>query len=229
MVKFLKLTKFNEVCKRSDMEIISHPAALFLDIGGVLLTNGWDHSSRSLAAETFKIDPEDFEARHHECFDAYEEGKLSLQEYLFLAVFNVKRDFTIAEFQDFMYAQSKPYTEMLELVKRLKFRYRLKVAVVNNEGRELNEYRIKKFGLKDFVDCFVSSCYLHFRKPDKDLFRAALDIGQLSPEEVIYIEDRPLFVEAARSLGINCIRHTSYNSTVEDLARFGLMDSKDSL
>src|SRR5664280_1424337 len=137
---------------------------LFLDIGGVLLTDGWDHHARKRAATNFKLDLAEMEDRHHLTFDTYEEGKLTLEEYLGRVVFYQKRPFTRAQFWRFMCAQSKPYPQMIELVRKLKAKYGLKVIVVSNEGRELNSHRIKKFKLDGFADAFVSSCFVHIRK-----------------------------------------------------------------
>ena len=199
---------------------------LFLDIGGVLLTNGWDHHARKRAATNFKLELAEMEDRHHLTFDTYEEGKLTLEEYLGRVVFYQKRPFTRAQFRHFMFAQSKPYPEMIELVARLKVRHGLKVAVVSNEARELNEYRIRKFQLARFVDFFVSSCFVHVRKPDADIFRLALDIAQVPARQVIYIENTPMFVQIAEGLGIRSILHTDYKSTCAKLASLGLQDDK---
>ena len=196
---------------------------LCLDIGGVLLSNGWDRKIRQLAAETFALNPTEMDERHHLTFDTYEEGKITLGEYLDRVVFHQERSFTRDQFQTFMFAQSVPFPEMIEMVCRLKSHYRLKVAAVNNEGRELNVHRIGLFKLENFVDFFVSSCFVHFRKPDADLFRIALDIAQVQPEQVVYIEDRPMFVEVARDLGIRGIIHTGYDATKKELAQLGLI------
>lgn len=195
---------------------------LFVDIGGVLLTNGWGHEYRKLAAEAFSLDPEEMEARHHLLFETYELGKLTIEEYLSLVVFYEERSFTPAQFQRFMFAQSKPYPEMIELVRRLKVRYGLKIVVVSNEARELNAYRIREFKLDGFVDSFVSSCFVHVRKPDADIFRLALDIAQTPARQVVYIENTLMFVQIAEDLGIRSILHTDYRSTCAKLAAFGL-------
>jgi putative hydrolase of the HAD superfamily len=195
---------------------------LFLDIGGVLLTDGWDHHARKRAATNFKLEWAEMEDRHHLTFDTYEEGKLTLEEYLGRVVFYQKRPFTRTQFRRFMFAQSKPHPEMIELVARLKVRYGLKIAVVSNEGRELNTYRIRKFKLDGLVDFFVSSCFVHVRKPDADIFRLALDIAQAKPERVVYIEDTAMFVEVAQSLGIHGIHHQGRKTTRSALETLGL-------
>jgi len=196
--------------------------ALFLDIGGVLLTNGWDHHMRRQAADRFGLDYEEMNDRHHMTFDTYEVGKLSLDEYLQRVVFYEPRPFTPDEFKTYMFAQSQPYTDMIELVRKLRDRYGLKVAAVSNEGRELTVYRIHEFALDEIIDYFISSCFVHFRKPDVDMYRMALDIGSVAPERAVYIEDRSMFVEVAQSLGINGIRHNGYRFTREALKSFGL-------
>jgi putative hydrolase of the HAD superfamily len=197
---------------------------LFLDVGGVLLTNGWGHQSRALAAKTFNLNLEEMEERHHLTFDTYEVGKLTLEEYLSRTVFYEARSFTRDQFREFMFAQSQPYPEMITLVTQLKVRYGLEIAVVNNEARELNAHRIRKFKLEEFVDFFISSSFVHFRKPDADIFRLALDIAQTPAEQVVYIEDTPMFVKVAEELGIRSIVHTDYRSTCAKLASFGLQN-----
>ena len=197
-------------------------SALFLDVGGVLLTNGWDRDARRRAAETFHVDHAELDERHHLTYDTYESGKLSLDEYLDRVIFYEERRFSRADFKAFMYAQSQPHEEMLALVRGLKSQYGIRVAVVSNEGRELAEYRVREFGLASFVDFFIFSSFVHFRKPDADIFRLALDVAQVPANEVVYIEDRPMFVEVARSLGIAGIHHVDCGSTRAALAGLGL-------
>jgi len=160
--------------------------------------------------------------RHHLTFDTYEEGKLSLDEYLGRVVFYQERPFSREEFKMFMYAQSKPYPDMIELIRGLKTQYSLRVAAVSNEGRELTMYRVQQFELKTFVDFFISSCFVHYRKPDEDMYRIALDISQAQSGQVIYIDDRAMFVEVARDVGIAGIVHSSYEATRTSLEGLGL-------
>jgi putative hydrolase of the HAD superfamily len=199
--------------------------ALFLDIGGVMLTNGWDRRSREAAAKQFDLDLEDLNDRHRMTFDTYEAGKLNLDEYLKRAVFYKDRPFTIEAFKTFMYDQSVAYPEMIDLIKALKAKYKLKIAVVNNEGRELNEHRIRTFKLNEFVDFFISSCFVHFRKPDVDIWKVALDIAQVPKEGVVYIDDRNMFVQVAEGLGLRGITHNNKNvgQTRQALADMGLV------
>jgi putative hydrolase of the HAD superfamily len=204
---------------------MNNPASittLFVDIGGVLLTNGWDHNARLLTARAFDMDFDEMDERHHLTFDTYEEGKLTLAEYLDRVVFYQPRSFSKEEFQTHMFAQSQPYTEMIEMARALKQQYGLHVAAVSNEGRELTIHRIQKFNLKSVIDFFISSCFVHIRKPDLDIYRIALDIAQASPEQVVYIEDRSMFVELAQGLGIRSILHSGYPATRAALADIGL-------
>jgi putative hydrolase of the HAD superfamily len=197
-------------------------STLFLDVGGVLLTNGWDHHARRRAVKNFNLDWAAMEERHRLTFENHEEGKLTFEEYLNLVVFYESRAFTRAQFRRFMCEQSKPYPAMIDLIVQLKARHRLKIVVVSNESREVNAYRIRKFKLDGFVDCFISSCFVHTRKPDADIFRLALDIAQAPAREVLYIENTPMFVQIAEGLGIRSILHTDYKSTCAKLASFGL-------
>jgi putative hydrolase of the HAD superfamily len=195
---------------------------LFLDIGGVLLTDGWSYGASIMAAKKFDLDVEELNKRHTEALDTYENGKFTLEEFLDRIVFYEKRSFTPAQFRKFMFAQSKPFPEMIELVRRLKTRYGLKIVVVSNEGRELNEYRIHKFKLDVFVDFFISSCFVRLRKPDADIFRVALDTVRVPAKQVIYIENTPMFVQTAEGLGIRSIFHMDYKTTRAKLASLGL-------
>jgi len=204
------------------MEGSTEITTLFLDVGGVLLTNGWDHHARRRAAKNFNLQGTEMEDRHRLVFETHEEGKITFEEYLGRVVFYKKRPFTRSQFRRFMFTQSKPYSEMLDLAAQLKVRYELKIAVVSNESREVNAYRIRKFKLNGFVDSFISSCFVHIRKPDADIFRLALDIAQTPARHVLYIENTPMFVQIAEGLGIRSILHTDYKSTCAKLASFGL-------
>jgi len=195
---------------------------LFLDIGGVLLTNGWDRGMRMLASEKFGLDYEEMDERHHLTFDTFEEGKLSLDEYLNRVVFYQERSFSRKEFKAFMYAQSQPFSEMIELMRGLKHQHGLQIAAVSNEGRELAVYRVQQFKLGTFIDFFISSCFVHYRKPDTDIYRIALDIAQVRPEQVVYIDDRAMFVEVAQGLGIKSVIHTGHETTQRTLEGLGL-------
>lgn len=196
---------------------------LFLDIGGVLLTNAWDQGTRKGAAEKFHLDYEEMNERHHLTFDTFEEGKLSLKDYLDRVVFYEPRPFSYEEFIEFVHSQSEALPDMIDLVCGLKERYHLQVAAVSNEGRELNTYRVEKFRLREFIDFFIVSSFIHIRKPDEDIYRIALDVSQVQPDQVIYIDDRAMFVEVARTLGIEGITHTDTATTRQALEEKGLI------
>lgn len=195
---------------------------LFLDIGGVLLTNGWGRQARQQAAEAFHLDYVDLEERHNLTYDTYEEGKISLDDYLQRVVFCQSRPFALDAFKTYMLERTQPFPEMIDLIRSLKAHNNLKTVAVSNEGREINAYRIRTFGLEMLIDTFVSSCYVHYRKPDPDIYRIALDISQSEPTQVAYIDDRPLFVEIASSLGINSILHVDLPTTRSKLEQLGL-------
>jgi len=173
-------------------------------------------------AKHFNLAWAEMEGRHRLTFETHEEGKLTFEEYLNRVVFYQKRSFTRIQFRRFMCAQSKPYPEMIELVTHLKLCYGLKIAVVSNEARVVNDYRIHKFKLNAFVDFFISSCFVRIRKPDADIFRLALDVAQTPARQIVYIENTPMFVQVAEGLGIRSILHTDYKSTCAKLASFGL-------
>jgi len=195
---------------------------LFLDVGEVLLTNGWDHLARRRAAKHFKLAWAEMEERHSLVFETHEEGRMTFQEYLGWVIFYQKRPFTRSQFRDFIFAQSKPYPGMIELIANLRAQYGLKTVVVSNESREVNAYRIRAFRLDRLVDTFISSCFVHMRKPDVAIFRLALDIAQTPPAQIVYIENTPMFVHIAEGLGIRSILHVDLKATRAKLSSFGL-------
>jgi putative hydrolase of the HAD superfamily len=186
---------------------------LFCDLGGVLLTNGWDHVSRKKAADTFGFDLKDFDSRHQMLFGDYETGKISFDDYLKHCLFYQPRTFTIDAFKKFMYEQSQPFPEMIDYVKQLKKSKSLKLVIVSNEGRDLTDYRLNSLGIKEMGDIFIVSCFVGVRKPDRKMFHLALDLSQSKPEEVIYLDDRQLFVELAQEMGIFSICHKEVSKT----------------
>jgi putative hydrolase of the HAD superfamily len=201
---------------------------LFLDVGEVLLTDGWDHLARHRAAKHFKLAWAEMEERQALVFETHEEGRMTFQEYLDWVVFYRKRPFTRSQFRDFIFAQSKPYPGMIELIARLKVRYGLKIVVVSNESREMNAYRIRAFKLDRLADAFITSCFVHMRKPDVNIFRLALDVAQTPPARIVYIDNTPMFVQIAEGLGIRSILHVDLKSTCAKLASFGLQTQQES-
>ena len=187
---------------------------LFSDIGGVLLTNGWGHESRMAASKKFGVEYNEMDLLHDFIFNVWEMGKISLDDYLDTIVFNHPRKFSREEFKEFMLQQSLELPGTLQwLIKWKNKNYKIKTISINNEPKELNEYRIKKYNLHNFFDAFVSSCEVGMRKPDPDIFRLALGIAQAQPHECLYFDDRSMLVEAAKKEGIHAYHHIDFEST----------------
>ncbi len=196
----------------SDFDL-SKIKVVFMDIGGVLLTNGWGHESRQKAARVFDFDYEEMNTLHNFIYNIFEIGSISLDEYLDTVVFHCPRNFTKTKFKEFMHAQSVELPDMLSWIKSWKKRTELSVYALSNENRELNDYRIKTFQLHEVFDGFFSSCYLGFRKPDPRIYEKALEIVQVSAEQSIYFDDRPMLVNAATKLKINAVQHRKFEET----------------
>ncbi len=194
------------------------PKIVFCDIGGVLLTNAWGHESRQKAAKQFDIAYEEMDVLHDFIFNVYEIGSITLDEYLDTVVFNHPRVFSKEEFKDFMYAESVELPYTLEwLIEWKHNNEEIKIIAINNEGKELNDYRIKKFRLHRFFDAFISSNEVGMRKPDPGIFKLALGVAQASADECYYFDDRLMLVEAAKKLGIRAFHHKSFESTKQIL------------
>jgi len=194
---------------------------LFLDIGGVLLSNGWDRHARELSRDKFGLDKQEMEDRHALMFNTYELGKASFDDYLRFTIFHVERNFPMQDFKNFMYEQSTPIEGAIEYFTALKKQYNFKIVALSNEPRDLNEYRIEKFKLTELFDFFVSSCYVKLRKPDVEMYNLAVDTAQTKKENCLYVDDRLLYVEMARSLGIPSLHYQSLDSAKDYFKSIG--------
>jgi putative hydrolase of the HAD superfamily len=195
---------------------------LFWDIGGVILTNGWDRGSRREAATAFQLDWEEFQDRHELSFPAFDAGHIKLNEYLDRTLFYRPRSFTREEFTAFMFAQSKEFPESRATLAAAARTGRYFIAAINNEPLELNEYRIEAFSLRRDFQLFFSSCYLGSRKPEETIFRIALEVTQRRPENCLFIDDRPLNLESPRRLGMNTIHYRNPLQLRVDLKSHGV-------
>ncbi|GAC1618845.1 MAG: HAD family phosphatase [Candidatus Acidiferrum sp.] len=195
---------------------------LFWDIGGVILTNGWDRASRREAANTFHLDWDDYEDRHDLSFPAFDAGQITLNQYLDRTLFYRARSFTREEFIAFMFAQSAEYPEARAILTSAASSGKYFVAAINNEPLELNQYRIEAFGLRKEFLVFFSSCYVRSRKPEELIYRVALEVTQRAPEECVFIDDRAINLENPRRLGMNVIHHQNAEQLNADLKKIGV-------
>jgi putative hydrolase of the HAD superfamily len=195
---------------------------LFWDIGGVIMTNGWDTGARRRAAETFHLDWEEFQDRHDLSFPAFDSGLISMDEYLNRILFYRPRAFTREEFIAFIFAQSKEYPESRAVLDKLARMEKYFIGSINNEPLELNEYRIKAFHLRRDFQVFFSSCYLHTRKPEEMIYRIALEVTQRLAAECVFIDDRPLNLENPRKLGFKTIHYQGAEQLRAELTNCGV-------
>jgi putative hydrolase of the HAD superfamily len=198
--------------------VMSEVTSLFWDVGGVVLSNGWDAPSRAAAARRFALDAEDFETRHDAESAAWEMGRITLEAYLDRVIFYRTREFSREEFTDFIFSQSTEKPETRALLDELTSERRYFMATLNNEAAELNAYRIRTFHLTRNFTAFFSSCYLGSRKPAEEIYRRALEITQRVPEECIFIDDRPENLEAPKLLGMRTIQFLNAAQLRADLA-----------
>ena len=197
-------------------------SAVFSDVGGVLLTNGFDREERARFVQRFGLDGDDFEGRHHMLSGALDAGQLSLDEYLDRSVFFRHRDFSKDTAREFIFSQSQALPDSLAVMERLARHPNLLLATLNNESRELNRYRIEKFGLRKIFPVFFSSCYLGVSKPHARIFELALALAQRQPQECVFIDDRALNVESAARLGLHAIQFQNAAQLAADLHRLGI-------
>jgi len=198
------------------------PDVLFLDIGGVLLSNGWGTESRIKAAEEFGFDFEVMNKRHNLVFNLFESGKISLDDYLETAVFYEPRNFTVEQFKQFMFAQSRSLPDMLNWIIDWKKKTGIRIISINNEGKELNTYRIHTFGLTKCFDAFLSSCDVGMSKPNPAFFDLAIAVAHAPAANCLYFDDTLVHVETARKKGINAFQHKNFEETSRILEQLKL-------
>jgi len=197
-------------------------STIFWDVGGVLLSNAWDRTQRKLALEHFKLDEEEFDDRHAMVVSSFELGKTTLDEYLDRTIFYRPRPFTREVFKEFMYSLSTPEPGVLAFARQLASAGKYLMGTINNESKELNEYRIQTFGLREIFTLFVSSCFVGFRKPEPPIYRLAVEVTQKPAEECCFIDDRALNLECARQLGMHTIEMQDVEQLKRDLLRLGV-------
>ncbi|HEV7968067.1 MAG TPA: HAD-IA family hydrolase [Candidatus Acidoferrales bacterium] len=201
---------------------MSDVTALFWDVGGVILSNGWDRRARAAAAQTFGIDWEEFQDRHELASPAFETGRITLDTYLQRTVFYRKRSFTAEEFTNFVFAQSEEFPETRAVLADVAATGRYLQATINNEPLELNERRIRQFNLRLELKAFFSSCYLGVRKPDEGIYKLALEVTQRGPDECVFIDDRELNLECAQQLRMRTIQFKDAVQLRRDLVASGV-------
>jgi putative hydrolase of the HAD superfamily len=195
---------------------------IFWDVGGVLLSNAWDHTERAETLEHFHLDEDEFRSRHETVVSAFERGKVTLPEYLGQTVFYRPRSFTPGEFRDFMFGLSKPFPDVLAFAAALSGSGKYFMGTINNESRELNNFRIEKFGLRKIFRVFFSSCFVGLRKPETDIYRLALEVTQIAPEECCFIDDRAGNLEGAAKLGMSTIEMKTLAQLRAELGKVGV-------
>jgi putative hydrolase of the HAD superfamily len=198
--------------------------AIFWDVGGVLLSNAWDHTERSATLEHFGLDEKEFHARHEAAVSSFERGEISLDEYLDRTVFYQERPFTQDQFRDYMFSLSRPNPGALAFARALADSGKYFMGTINNESRELNLYRIETYGLRDIFRLFVSSCFVGLRKPESGIYRLAMEVTQINPDESCFIDDRALNLECAAKLGMHTIQMQTLDQLRNDLAKLGVRD-----
>ncbi len=201
---------------------MSEPFTLFFDVGGVLLSNAWDTAARNQVVAALGLDGRDFHTRHGMVKTAFETGRLSLDSYIEKTVFHTRRSFSPDDFKALMFEQSRVLGATLEWLRPLAATGRFRLFTLNNESRELHEYRVRTFGLRSIFESFLASCYLGQVKPDEDIYRNALGIAGCDVHEGIFIDDRSVNVETALKLDMRAIRFESLEQLRAALLEFGI-------
>ncbi len=197
---------------------------ILFDVGGVLLTNGWDQRERSTVLSHFHLDFVAFEARHLAHYDAWERDAISLAAYLDATVFCEPREFTRDEFFACMLTQSKLQPDgALGILHQLAASNQCLLGALNNEARETNEYRFTHFGLRKLFQVALSSCYLGLRKPEPAIYLRALDILGRPAERMLFIDDRAENVDGAAAAGMKALLFEGVDALRLELERLEVL------
>jgi len=202
---------------------LANISAIFWDIGGVLLSNAWDHEQRQQTLKHFNLEDAEFESRHQMLVSSLERGKITLQDYLERTIFYRPRPFTLEAFKEYMFSLSQPNQATLQLAKDLSRSCKYLMSTINNESQELNLFRIQTFGLREIFSLFVSSCFVGLRKPEDAIYQLALEITQRPPETSCFIDDRPLNLDTASRLGMMVIQMKNPEQLHQDLQKIGIV------
>jgi putative hydrolase of the HAD superfamily len=202
--------------------MLSSIRGIFWDVGGVLLSNAWDHEQRAVALEKFGIDPKEFHSRHEMVVSSFERGKIGLDSYLDKTIFYESRSFTREAFKEMMFSLSTPTPGALDIARALADSGKYFMGTINNESRELNLYRIEKWGMRKIFRLFISSCFVGLRKPEPGIYQLAIETTQIPPEQCCFIDDRALNLESAAALGMKTIEMKDAAQLKRDLEAMGV-------
>jgi putative hydrolase of the HAD superfamily len=197
---------------------------VLFDIGGVLGSNGWDREQRERATDHFGLDPEDFQYRHEETVGDLESGRITLDEYLEVTVFCAPRSFSMERFKAFMFDQSEAWPDSIDLAREVAASGRARMATLNNEGEELNAFRIRRFGLRTIFPTFFSSCWLGVRKPTHRIYERVLGMTQADPARTLFIDDRMQNLTPAAALGMHVVQFRDAAHLRSELRTYSLIE-----
>jgi len=200
---------------------------VFWDVGGVILTNGWDLTQRTRVLSRLGVDLEAYEEIHERVNYYWERGLINAEDFFMQTVLrtNPKLNLTFDLLWPQVCAESKVlHAECLDILAELKEQRKFRLATLNNESRELNEHRLNAFKLRSLFDYFICSGYVHEMKPNPGIYRSAIDISGYAPERALFIDDKPENCEAAISLGMQAIWFQSPLQLRQELAQRGIKD-----
>jgi HAD superfamily hydrolase (TIGR01509 family) len=198
---------------------------IFWDLGGVVLTNGWDPGQRKRVLSRLGVNLEAYEELHDRANYYWERGLLTAKDFFSQTVLlpNPKLDLTFDMLWPQVCAASKVlHPECLDMLAELKQMGRYRIATLNNESRELNEYRLDAFKLRSLFDYFICSGYVHEMKPNLGIYKSAIDISGFAASSALFIDDKPENCAAAEAVGMHAIRFESPAQLCTALVEYGI-------
>lgn len=191
----------------------------------MILTNGWDRTQRSRVLEPLGVDLQAYEIAHERENWFWERGLMSAREFFRRTVFEPNPQLTLSFYdlwQQVCGQSALAYPETFALLQQLRGLPELRLATLNNESRELNEYRLDAFGLRGCFDFFLCSGYLGAMKPDPPIFRTAVEISGRPAGTSLFVDDKEENCTAARHAGMQSIQFTSAAELRTELRGLGI-------
>jgi len=196
---------------------------LFFDVGGVLLTNGWDQNQRAEVLPKFGVDLAEYEKRHDAANYFWERGLKDARWFFDQTVFYEPRKFTFEDLWHEVEGQSRLlFPETADILGELRGLRQFRIATLNNESRELNDFRVRQFRLCDYFDFFICSGYAGEMKPGRAIYRTALEVSGAPAGETLFIDDKRENCDAACALGMHAIHFTLPAALRSSLTEFGI-------
>jgi epoxide hydrolase-like predicted phosphatase len=196
---------------------------LIFDLGGVILDLSVDHTihafSRLSGIEPAQVKKIFISSPEFELYEKGEFGDQHFRDFIRKAYKTKANDAIIDDCWNQM-LRGIPMVK-LELLNSLKANYNVLLLSNTNEIHlhHINEVILQKLTGNNQLDNYFHKAYyshrMRKRKPDAEIFEQVLAENNMIPSETLFLDDNPLNIEGARSLGIQTVYVTSPDTMLD--------------